>query len=370
MNTIYPKTKSGTIFRPEYDLYGYQGWPTVCKDEKGVLYTVWSGFRVQHICPFGKTAMSVSHDQGKTWSCPIIVNDTVLDDRDAGILSLGNGKLLLSWFTHYTTAYTKTWRSIILEHEHLLQPDRPLLEAGLEYLETLSPEEGAGDSYVRLSDNNGMTWSEKISVPVSAPHGPIMLTDGTVLYFGKVLEYAERETKHWPIAAYASSDGGKTWRLRGEVPMPEGLIHHNFHEPHVLQLPNGRLLGAIRVHLDPSEDPSFTVYTTFSDDGGVTWSVPQPTGMNGSPPHLLLHSSGAVICTYGRRCAPFGQRAAISRDGGLTWSEDYVLCDHLPDGDLGYPASVELDDGSILTVCYEKCPGDHKTSIRYYVWNL
>ena len=34
--------------------YRYQGWPTVCKDENGVLYTVCSGNRLGHLCLFGK----------------------------------------------------------------------------------------------------------------------------------------------------------------------------------------------------------------------------------------------------------------------------------------------------------------------------
>ena len=39
----------------------------------------------------------------------------------------------------------------------------------------------------------------------------------------------------------------------------------------------------------------------------------------------------------------------ISTDDGQTWEQAIVLRDDGPDGDLGYPASVELADGSILT---------------------
>ncbi len=54
-----------------------------------------------------------------------------------------------------------------------------------------------------------------------------------------------------------------------------------------------------------------------------------------------MHSSGALLCTYGYRKHPYGQRAMMSRDGG-------------PDSDLGYPSSVELADGSVFTVYYQK----------------
>jgi Neuraminidase (sialidase) len=87
-----PKLTHGIVNRVTTSLFSYQGWPTVARDEKGVLYAVASSFRISHICPFGKTAMYKSFDGGKTWTPPIVINDTYVDDRDAGIVYLGNGK--------------------------------------------------------------------------------------------------------------------------------------------------------------------------------------------------------------------------------------------------------------------------------------
>ncbi|MBM3190711.1 MAG: exo-alpha-sialidase [Chloroflexi bacterium] len=42
----------------------------------------------------------------------------------------------------------------------------------------------------------------------------------------------------------------------------------------------------------------------------------------------------------------------MSEDSGETWSADTVLRDDAPCGDLGYPVTMELDDGRILTVYY------------------
>ena len=86
--------KQGIIYRKTDGPFRYQAWPSVCCDENGVLYAVCSGHRVAHVCPFGKNLMFTSHDGGETWSPPIIVNDTRLDDRDAGITYLGNGKMI------------------------------------------------------------------------------------------------------------------------------------------------------------------------------------------------------------------------------------------------------------------------------------
>ena len=46
--------KHTIIGRNTNGFYRYQGWPTVCKDENGVLYTVCSGNRLGHLCIFGK----------------------------------------------------------------------------------------------------------------------------------------------------------------------------------------------------------------------------------------------------------------------------------------------------------------------------
>ena len=120
----------------------------------------------------------------------------------------------------------------------------------------------------------------------------------------------------------------------------------------------------------------------ISDDGGKTWSEPQNLGYHGAPPHLLLHSSGALICAYGRRddgtrWNDLSERALISWDGGETWAEDLTIFGDGPDWDLGYPATVELSDGSLLTAYYQKYQDpendrkpDNKASFLYTKWRL
>ena len=61
---------------------------------------------------------------------------------------------------------------------------------------------------------------------------------------------------------------------------------------------------------------------------------------------------------------------AGSRDGGKTWDMDYILHTDAPSGDLGYPASVELSDGSIFTVYYQKPAADEPCTLMYTRWTL
>lgn len=354
--------KFGIVGRTTDGFFRYQAWPTVARDEKGVLYAAASGHRLGHVCPFGKDLLYISHDEGESWLGPIIANDTYMDDRDAGLVAWGDGQLLMNWFAH-------PWS--FMEERDGVNPSVgfPLSLGARQMWKALDPKDEAYGSYVKLSEDGGKTWSQRIRVPLTAPHGPIRRRDGSFLYFGKSFHAEEMGYEPQRIYAAESQDGGRTWEKLGVVPTVNGIEPARFCEPHVLELPDGTLLGAIRVNrTDKTVDNE--VYTTFSHDGGKTWSVPENIGTVGAPPHLLLHSSGAIVLTTGRRIAPFGQRAFVSYDSGKTWSEPVVISEEAPDWDLGYPSSVELPDGSILTVYYQKYPGDTYNSILSTRWEL
>ncbi len=158
---------------------------------------------------------------------------------------------------------------------------------------------------------------------------------------------------------------------------PAGARVVNNDEPHVLELPDGHLIGMIRFESHGNDDPALTagnvlfrMYQTDTSDGGRTWSVPRSLGFHGSPPHLMRHSSGVLIFSYGYRQRPYGQRVAFSRDEGATWEHDWIIRDDGPDDDLGYPSTVELADGSLFTVCYQKASKDEKCSLLWSRWRL
>ena len=369
MKTVIPAVEHGIVSRLQNSLFRYQGWPTVTRDEKGVLYAASSSFRVAHICPFGKTAMYISKNEGKTWTPPIVVNDTYMDDRDAGILAMGDGKLLISWFTHSAESYAVDYYEDILWRPEPAAKDATVgVIAGYAHL----PEEmKQGGSYVRISEDGGVTWSEPIRLPVTAPHGPTKCRDGSLIYLGTE-HYIDGKNNYlgpWQVMLYRSVDSGYTWNYQSTVTPPSWLKEgESLQEPHILELPDGRLLGAFRID---GRKP-FGIATAFSDDGGLTWSDVKDLGVSGSPPHLMLHSSGALICSYGRREHPRSIRAMVSYDLGESWDTEYLLDDRSAafGADLGYASSVELSDGSIFTVYYQKFPGDDVPSILSAKWRL
>lgn len=368
------KRRNGIIHRCKTGAFRYHAWGTVARLTDGTLAAACSGGRIWHICPFGKSMLFLSRDEGKTWSSPIVVNDTWMDDRDVGLTALPDGGLMMSWFSMSFALLDK--RKKMLDETY--SDGEKLLVAGYRSACVQNPADEPG-SFLRVSHDGGLSWGETIRVSVSAPHGPIVLADGSLLYFGKKTEsFAERV-----ICALRSTDGGRTWQELGHPPLPEHTAWSNFYEPHAVQLPSGRIVGAIRYESTPKHHfesyEQLTMFVTASDDGGKTWSMPRCLGVSGSPPHLMCHSSGALLLSYGRRedgkeNRDLSERVLISWDDGETWTEDLAIFADAPDWDLGYPSTVELSDGSLLTAYYQKYEEDGrvdpKASFLYTTWTL
>ena len=358
--------KQGIVYRAKEQPFRYQGWPSVAIDENETIYAVFSGYRSSHVCPMGKTVMCVSNNGGTLWSCPIIVNDTKYDDRDAGITYLGGGKMVLSWFHNTPEYYVGPWRDRVVSKA---EPDAlPMVLGMLKSYESYPKDDRVARSYTMLSDNYGMSWHSKCEIPVSAPHGAVYTKSGRLLYIGKITKSHSEMVGNLlynraDIALYESFDGGKSWTYVSTVPLDDIDIRKNSYEPHITELADGTLLAAVRL----GEKEDFTIYTVRSTDGGKTWSAPAMTGICGSPPHLLPLRDGSLMLSYSRRLDPCGSRARISTDGGLTWGEEYELSE-APTNDHGYAATVELSDGSFVTVYYEIYGDDTKTSILYTKW--
>ncbi|MBR2635014.1 MAG: exo-alpha-sialidase [Clostridia bacterium] len=365
--------KHSIVSRITEGAFRYQGWPTVTKGEDGTLYVGASGHRLNHVCPFGKNLMYVSFDEGESWSCPQIVNDSYLDDRDAGMLAWGDGNLLLTFFSTSAEKFEDFDLEDGKPHVNVRSP----LAMGMRALwDTLSKDQLHPGSYTRISRDNGKTWSEPRPAPVSSPHGPCRLKDGSLLFVGSIVtEGSFDSTDHTKrIQAFRSCDDGKTWHYLSHIPYPEGADQAH-HEPHAIQMANGDILVAVRY--ENTYTPvmkSMRIYTALSHDNGKTWEKAGFLDQHGAPPHLLQHSSGAVILSYSRRLEPMGQYVRVSRDFGKTWSKDTMISPEestgIPAWDHGYPSSVELANGDILTVYYQKCPGDGYCSLHSIRWSL
>jgi hypothetical protein len=359
----------------------YIGWPTVGRMPNGELLVVFSGDRDAHVDPFGKTQLVRSADNGATWSPPTTINDTPLDDRDAGICVCRDGAVIVSWFTsHYTDE----------KYMQMCRDNREEIARRSAYLKAFDSADlvrWAGTEledgryrlghWIRRSTDGARTWEAPVRVPPATPHGPIELDDGRLLFVGIETNHGRRERRGHLLAA-ESRDRGATWRVIGTITMfppypgdaPGGYAY--FCEPHVTEVSPGKLVAMARYEELPRASERCRLWQFDSDDGGHTWTEPRELPILGKPPHLLTLHDGRILLTYGYRHPPFGQRACLSRDGGRTWDYDreIVLLDDAPSGDLGYPASVELADGSLYTVFYQQDQPGEKPCLMGIHWRL
>ncbi|MCQ2485027.1 MAG: glycoside hydrolase [Clostridia bacterium] len=338
------------IINNELSKHNYFAWPSIAKMQDGRIAVACSGFRLEHICPFGKACISFSDDNGETYTPPTPVIDTTLDDRDAGIVPFGKSGAVLTSFNNTR------------EFQYGCNPNNKYITS---YLDTVTDEEEKRDlgSEFCLSSDCGKSFGKIFKSPVTSPHGPIELNDGTVLWTGRIFNEKDsfldgaQGVQCYKINADGSMD------LVGMIPDIEGLYSC---EPHVVQCPDRKLICHIRT------ENNFTLFQSESTDCGKTWTAPHRIlpDHGGAPAHLFYHSSGLLVSVYGYREYPYGIRAIFSRDNGETWSEPHTIYENHVSDDIGYPATVELDDSTLLTVFYAHPEENAPAAIMQQKWKI
>lgn len=339
----------------------YHGWPTLARRANGELLVVFSGGREKHVCPFGRVEWMRSKDNGLNWSWPQVLYDGPIDDRDAGVVETNKGSILVTTFT--SLAYEPALRTAqnAKAGEAGAFSDPKLILEWEAVHNRLSSEQRKAElgCYLLRSTDGGITWESRYRVPCNSPHGPINLEDSRLLYAGKSL-WADNRVGFWE-----STDDGVSWRELAVLPTRDGDTADNYHELHAVQAADGRIVCHIRNH---NQNHSGETLQSESTDGGKTWSVPRSIGVWGLPSHLLRMKSGRLVMTYGYRRSPFGNKIRKSDDHGATWSADITLSQDGKSGDLGYPSTVECDDGTMVSVWYEVLADSPLAQLRQARW--
>ena len=199
---------------------------------------------------------------------------------------------------------------------------------------------------VCVSRDQGKTWERSLwdapQATGNVPFGDIVLhPDGTLtaaLYRHK----REQGVSDFSVSTYRSEDHGRTW---GEA----RLMAEGRSETALLRCRNGKWLAAARSDLPPYRLGLFT-----SSDEARTWQEAGPLGLYAQQPaHLLELEDDRIILTVGCRLTGiYGVLARISEDQGATWSPMRPLVTAPGPIDCGYPSSVALEDGTIVTAYY------------------
>jgi len=315
----------------------------------------------------GQVHAMTSRDNGQTWSWPRVLLDSATDDRDSGVLETEKGTLIVTTFT--SLAYEehlakgtglgaqteKGWTTSAMPPEQVAR-----WKAAQSRLSDEERKAELGEWVIRSTDG-GKSWSNRIPSVVNSPHGPIQLKDGRLLYAGKQLWTSDKK-----IGVAESKDDGQTWQWHADIPTRKG-DKNSYHELHVVEAGDGTLIAQIRNHNDANKGETLQ---TESLDGGKTWSEPHSIGVWGLPSHLLRLRDGRLLMTYGHRRKPYGNQARLSSDHGKTWGEAMILSGDGIAGDLGYPSTVELGDGSLLTVWYESMKEPKLAVLRQARWSI
>ncbi len=347
----------------------YFGWPTLARRGED-LFALCSGFRTEHVCPFGELTLFRSTDGGVTWSEPRSLHDSTIDDRDGGLLVTRDGTLVAAWFT------SRHWLEqleIFRRNRSLNNPfdeDRPLNDnAGQRQLAWKERESLATPEVIERelgvwtirSEDGGATWSAPVNSIVSSPHGPTELANGDLLFVGNDLHRSKR------CLAVISKDEGRSWSKIGEIPPREGDAGDAYWEFHAVQANDGRVVAQVRNHHPQNEGETLQCE---SFDNGATWTPLHSIGVWGYPSHLLRLSNGCLLMTYGYRREGGAILVRISQDCGESWSEAAILHASFPSLDMGYPSTVEMPDGSFRSLWYAQVAKDGKAALNIIAWRF
>ena len=299
---------------------GFNAYPAACRTDRGAILLVWGHTPLARKPTHSNTIVCTrSDDEGETWSpLSCIYDNGTAICCPSSILAHRDGSL--SCFI------------------------RSLPEGGME----------PANVAVRSTDGGG-SWSapEEISfgarplAPTQGLYSPaIRLSDGTVAMCGYEARLAHggepgcNANRLDQALFLRSTDDGCTW----EEPVYFDADNFDHNECMVAEVEPGTLIAFMRTLAAPC------MWTSRSEDGGLTWSRLVQSSVSAECPILFRHSSGALI--LGSRGS--GTFLRLSFDAGQTWSESFRMSPA-----SAMMAMVEMADGRVLNVMHEgyRVPG-------------
>ena len=169
-----------------------------------------------------------------------------------------------------------------------------------------------------------------------------------------------------------SQDKGRNWKYVNTIAVDPTVGEEGFDEPVVVRLSRGSHVGRL-VCLMRTGSNNCPIHQSYSDDEGVTWSVPRPLPFGGVDPDLIEMADGTLACSVGWRIWGGGEMqnyyVVFSRDGSETWTDLTVIpletyaATKYPSG-TWYSSLREIAPG-VLLVVYDYGAFDRDWPVRY-----
>ena len=122
------------------------------------------------------------------------------------------------------------------------------------------------------STDHGHSWQDPVPSHVTAPHGPIQLCDGRLLFLGQRPHCSHGEPADWngspaqspyAISIAESRDDGRSWQVISDFPVPADAQMLSYDEPHMVERADGLVVALFR---DCNGD--HPMHQAISADGG------------------------------------------------------------------------------------------------------
>ncbi len=231
-----------------------------------------------------------------------------LSNHASNLLELANGDLLCTWFggsmegssdiSIYLARFDKAagvWSEAVkMSDDEDRSEQNPALfcqpsgQLWLIYTAQLKTDQGTAIVRIRRSDDGGVRWGPIETLfdreGTFIRHPPVVNPDGKILlpiWFSSMKNAFGNDRSLVQI----SHDGGASWTL-AEVPASEGCVHMNI-------LPSCKVAFYRRRKAD-------YIFRSVSDDGGITWSAPEPTPLpnNNSSIQATELDDGRLLIIY------------------------------------------------------------------------
>lgn len=315
----------------------------------GEVIMYWNTYGVNECSNNSVKLFSASNDKGLTWSNPQIFSADYL-----------GGVPYFQYMIRLKDSMETLMLYIRTRHNAQIENRTGKVIKHSNYFESSSR------AFIRRSNDGGRTFDHGKKIPYELIAGGkelpgvgfygsindvIQLESGRIIVAftfmdpERIGDDHELSSQHYTGVCIFSDDNGNTWRRSNEITSEtlRGVM-----ELQLVETKPNKLLAFFR-------NKSGYIYQTTSEDGGESWtesmstSLPSPESM----PQMKKLQSGNILLVWNNISSTTQHprhpiSAAISKDGGKSWSNPKAIADETGSNQLSNHGMIQLKDGKIL----------------------